>query len=42
MLRVRIAYIYVYGCYAIYIVFIGGRGYAKGMVLIDLMSKYVC
>ena len=24
------------GCYAVYIVFIGGRGYTKGIILIDL------
>jgi len=41
MLRARIVYIYVYGCYTVYIVFIKGRGYAKGIVLVDLISKYI-
>ena len=25
----------MYRCYAVYIVFVGGRGYAKGMILVD-------
>jgi len=33
--------VYVYRCYAVYVVFVGGRGYAEGMILVDLMSKYV-
>ena len=41
-LRARIAYIYVCRCYTVYIVFVGGRGYAKEMILVDLcLNIYV-
>jgi len=30
-------------CYAVYVVFVGGRGYAKGMILVDsnVLDMYV-
>jgi len=31
----RGSHAYIYGCCAVYIVFVGGRGYAKGIILIN-------
>jgi len=41
MLRVQIAC--MCGCYAVYVVFIGGRGYTKGIILVNsnVLNMYV-
>jgi hypothetical protein len=40
MLRAQIA-VYIYRYYTVYIVFIKERGYAKGIILINLIFKYI-